>query len=237
MLDGKLAVVTGASRGLGRATALALGRAGCRVALVARSANELEQTAALVVEGGGEAVVYPADLTGADAAASVAGAVTARQGVPAILVNNAGLGHYRPFLDHSVADHDRLIDVNFRSVVHLCHALLPAMLEAGGGHIVNVGSDLSFTPLANMAVYSATKFALRGFSLSLMKEFKDRGIKVSLLNPGIIDTAFNDGEEGRMGAEAALQPVELAEIIVQILTRPGYQLVDELTVHARHQDY
>ena len=234
MLSDKTAIVTGASRGLGRAVARVLGEQHCRLALVARDEAGLAALAESLE--GVDARIFPADLANRDDIRRVIADIAAW--APAdILVNNAGLGFYRPFLEHSVEDHDRIIDVNVRAPVHLCQGVLPGMLERGAGHIVNIASDLAFTPLANMAVYAASKFALRGLSLSLMKEFKDRGVRVSLINPGMIDTAFNDGEEGRMGARSALQPDELARVVVQVLTQPGYQMVDEITLHAIHQDY
>lgn len=234
MLNGKTAWVTGASRGLGRAVARLLSERGCRVGLIARNPDALQTVSAEL--GGADCRTFPVDL--ADPGQVQRLVEEASDWAPAdILVNNAGLGYYREFLDHAPSEHDRIIDVNLRAAVHLCHGVLPGMLERGHGHIVNIASDLSFTPLANMAVYAASKFALRGFSLSLMKEFKDRGIRVSLVNPGMIDTAFNDGEEGRLGPEAALQPAELAEAVIAVLTQPGFQMVDEITLHAIHQDY
>jgi short-subunit dehydrogenase len=154
-----------------------------------------------------------------------------------ILINNAGLGFYKPFLEHSPEEHDTIIDVNLRGLVHLTQGLLPPMLERGSGHVVNIASDVATTPIANMAVYAASKFAVRGFTLSLAREVKDRGVKVSLINPGIIDTGFNEGEEGSKDASWSLKPTELAALVVEVLLQPGYQMVDELTVHPQLQDY
>ena len=235
MLSDKTAVVTGASRGLGRAVSRVLAREGCRLGLIARDASALSALAAEL--DGTEVHAVPADLARREDIDGAVRRVAESLGCPEILVNNAGLGQYRPFLENTADDDDRIMDVNFRAAVHLTRGFLPGMLERGSGHIVNIASDLSFTPLANMAVYAASKFALRGFSLSLAREVKDRGVRVSLVNPGIIDTAFNDGEEGRQGAEAALQPGQLAEAVLQVLTQPGFQMVDEITLHAVHQDY
>jgi short-subunit dehydrogenase len=234
MLSDKTAIVTGASRGLGRAIARALAGQHCRVALVARDRTGLEAVAGGI--DGVEARAFPADLSKPEEVDRVLSDIAAWAPVD-ILVNNAGLGYYRPFLEHTPEEHERIVDVNVRAPIRLCQGVLPGMLERGAGHIVNIASDLSFTPLANMAVYAASKFALRGLSLSLMKEFKDRGVRVSLINPGMIDTAFNDGEEGRLGARSALQPDELARVVVDVLTQPGFQMVDEVTLHAVHQDY
>lgn len=234
MLNGKTAWVTGASRGLGRAIARLLFERGCRVGLIARSPEALQAVSSDL--GGRECRTFSVDLADPERVHRLVEEASA-WAPPDILVNNAGLGFYRDFLDLSPSEHDRIIDVNLRAAVHLCHGVLPGMLERGHGHIVNIASDLSFRPMANMAVYAASKFALRGFSLSLMKEFKDRGIRVSLVNPGMIDTAFHDGTEGRLDPRSALQPAELAEAVIAVLTQPGFQMVDEITLHAIHQDY
>ena len=111
------------------------------------------------------------------------------------------------------------------------------MLKRGSGHIVNIASDVALTPIGNMAVYAASKFGVRGFSLSLAREVKGKGVKVSLINPGIVDTAFNDGEEGSKDGARALRPGQLAYLVVQVLEQPGYQMIDELTVHPQMQEY
>ena len=158
-------------------------------------------------------------------------------GTPDVLINNAGIGWWRPFLEHSAQDHDLMIDLNFRAVVHLTQALLPRMIERGSGHLINIASDLADRPLGNMAVYTATKYAMRGFSLSLSQELRPRGIGVSLLDPGLIDTSFHDSEEGSLDEAVALKPGPLAQLVLTIMEQPGHQLIDEIVVHARGQDY
>ena len=134
-------------------------------------------------------------------------------------------------------DSTALIDLNLRAAVHLTHAVLPGMIGAGGGRIINIASDLAVRPLGNMSVYTATKFALRGFSLSLSTEVRPHNVRVTLVNPGMIDTAFGGGKEGGLGPDIALQPRQLAELVVELASQPAHQLVDEVTVHALGQDY
>ncbi|MBL8243379.1 MAG: SDR family NAD(P)-dependent oxidoreductase, partial [Rhodanobacteraceae bacterium] len=105
------------------------------------------------------------------------------------------------------------------------------------GHIVNIGSDLARRPLANMAAYVASKHGLAGFSHSLLREVKDAGIKVSLVNPGIIDTGFGGGSEGSRDRAASLHPATLARLILDAVLQPGSVVVDELTVHPAGQDF
>jgi short-subunit dehydrogenase len=110
-------------------------------------------------------------------------------------------------------------------------------LAQGSGHIVNVGSDLARRPLANMAVYAAAKHGLAGFSHSLLREVKQAGVKVSLVNSGIVDTDFGGAAEGSRDAHWSLQPADLAQLIVQLIEQPGNVVVDELSVHPLGQDF
>jgi len=235
-LRGKIALVSGASRGLGRQLALQLADRQANLVLLARDPVRLDEVAARVRSTGSACETMVCDLAKTGEIADVCSHISARGGVE-ILINNAGLGFYKPFLEHSLTEHDTILDVNLRSLIHLTQRLLPSMLERGAGHIVNIASDLAFTPIANMAVYAASKFAVRGFTLSLAREVKHKGVKVSLINPGIVDTGFNAGVEGAKDASVALRPAALAALIVSVLEQPGYQMIDELTVHPQMQDY
>jgi short-subunit dehydrogenase len=153
------------------------------------------------------------------------------------VINNAGIGTYKEFIEHSERESVDIIQVNLTAVIQICHAVLPKLLAQGSGHIVNIGSDLARRPLANMAVYAASKHGLAGFSHSLLREVKGAGIKVSLINPGIIDTDFGGAAEGSRDASWSLRPAQLADLIVQVIEQPGSTLVDELTVHPLGQDF
>jgi short-subunit dehydrogenase len=234
----KKVLITGSSRGLGRHIAMACAGRGYDLALVSRDRdaltglkNELEAAHPILVN------CYPCDLAEPGAAQACALQVAEDGAVPDVLVNNAGIGWWRPFLDHNAEEHDRMIDLNLRSVIHLTHALLPLMVERGSGHIINIASDLADRPLGKMAVYTATKYALRGFSLSLSQEVRPHGIKVSLLSPGMIDTSFHGSGEGSLDELAALKPGPLAQLVLNVMEQPGHQLIDEITVHASGQDY
>ena len=235
-LKGKTAVITGASRGLGRQLALVFAGRGARLLLLARNSEQLAEVAEQARGQGVTCEAIVCDLADSSAIAAAAERIHDRGGVD-VLVNNAGIGSYKPFLEHSLAEHDAIIDANLRGVVHLTQHLLPGMLERGSGHIVSIASDLATRSIPNMVVYSATKFALRGFSLGLATEVKARGVKVSLINPGVIDTCFNGAIEGSQDAFGALQPDQLAALIVSVIEQPGAQMIDELTVHPQGQEY
>jgi short-subunit dehydrogenase len=228
-------IVTGASRGLGRHLVQQLADKGHRVLAVARDADRLHALAQTQPER-----IVPLVLDLADAAAIAPTMARALAAVPHVsgLVNNAGIGTYKPLVEHTEAESLAIVQVNFTAAVQLCHAVLPRLLAQRSGHIVNIGSDLGRRPLAKMAVYSATKHALAGFSHSLLREVKDAGVKVSLVNPGIIDTDFGGGGhtlEGTRGENWSLRPQHLAALIVQVIEQPGSTVVDEISVHPLQQ--
>ena len=227
-------IVTGASRGLGRQLALQLAERGFDVLACARDGAGL---AALAAHASGRIRALALDL--ADAAALTPALDTALASVERLdgVVNNAGIGSYKPFADHTESELLAILQVNLGAVMQICHAVLPRMRAQRAGHIVNIGSDLARRPLANMAAYVASKHGLAGFSHSLLREVKDAGIKVSLVNPGIIDTGFGGGSEGSRDPAASLHPAALARLILDAVLQPGSVVVDELTVHPAGQDF
>jgi short-subunit dehydrogenase len=228
-------LITGASRGLGRHLALTLARRGQGVIAVARDRQRLDALAAEVAPG----LIKPLQLDladGASLAATVARAVAPLARLSGV-INNAGIGVYKPFAEHAERELVDIIQVNLTAAIQVCHAVLPKLLGQRSGHIVNIGSDLARRPLPNMAAYVASKHGLAGFSHSLLREVKGAGIKVSLINPGIIDSDFGGATEGSRDEASSLRPAQLAELIVQLIEQPGTLLVDELTVHPLGQDF
>ncbi len=239
MLNGKVALVTGASRGLGRQIALTLAANGSHLALAARNADELSELATLIQTQTPQSKVFytSCDLIDSQQLNNFYTEASTTLGDIDILINNAGTGAYKPFIEHSEHEISQILALNLESAIQLCLRSIPGMAGKGSGHIINIASDLSHRPLANMAPYVASKYGLRGFSLSLLREVKDQGIKVTLVNPGIIDTGFNGGTEGSQVSEQALAPKALAETILNLLTGPKHQVIDELTLHPLRQDF
>jgi len=226
-------IVTGASRGLGRALCRGLAGRGHQVIAIARDRARL--TALQQACATDRIVPWPLDLADADAIAPAL--ATLQDAYPRIdgLINNAGVGRYQPLLDHTEGELRTIVQVNLSAVIQLCYAVLPAMLARGSGHIVNVGSDLGRRPLANMAAYVASKHGLAGFSHSLLREVKSAGVRVSLVNPGMIDTDFGGNIEGTRAGSHTLAPAELAALIVQLIEQPAHLVIDELSVHPLQQ--
>jgi NADP-dependent 3-hydroxy acid dehydrogenase YdfG len=230
-LEGKTAIVTGASSGIGAATAYALADNGARVAGGARRVDQLETEIALELDvtdpAGSERFVEQAvaELGGLD-----------------ILVNNAGLGLGRePFDNSTEEDEETVLETNVHGVVRLTRLCLPHIRD--GGHIVNLGSVAGRQPYENAAVYVTSKFAVRGFTYALREDLLGRPIHVTTVDPGLVETNFSRvrfrGDEEKAKAVYAnvepLRPEDIAECIVFALTRPPHVNVDELVVKALAQ--
>jgi meso-butanediol dehydrogenase/(S,S)-butanediol dehydrogenase/diacetyl reductase len=229
-LKDKIALVTGASRGIGRASMLALAGEGATVVGVARSAADLDALKAVVEAEGGKALAVPADVTrSADVAAAVARTIS-ELGRIDILVNNAGIGGYRPFLEWSEEDYDRIMATNTKSTWLFCKEVIPHMLKAGGGHIVNVASVAGLQGYPSEAIYCASKFAQVGLSQALDREFYERNIKVSLVCPGGVETHFALGD-GRTAGSDRMSGFSTAEdvaeaVVMAVLPHPRSRIVN-----------
>ena len=217
-----IAVVTGASRGIGRAIAQRLASS-YEILAVARSRTELAELAREIEKTGGECTVLPLDV--ADAAA-VATALAGRRAD--VLVNNAGVGVLKPMLELAPEEWRRMVDVNFNALYHVTRALLPGMMERGAGHIVNIGSIAGRSAFVGGACYAATMHAVMAFSECLMLEVRDRGVKVSVVNPGSVATHFSE----RSDPSWMLSAEDVAESVAHVLTTPPNVLVHRVEVRA-----
>jgi NADP-dependent 3-hydroxy acid dehydrogenase YdfG len=187
-LLGRRALVTGASSGIGRATALALAGAGARVALLARRAERLEAVAEEIRAAGGEAIPVVADVTDYAALAEAVTRVEDTFGGVDILINNAGIMLPAPIVSADPVDWARMIDVNLTGALHAVRAVLPGMTVRGEGHIVNVSSNSGRVHQPQFSVYAATKHALGAFTTILRKEVYPSSIRVTLFEPGATES-------------------------------------------------
>ena len=191
-LLGKTALITGASKGLGKAIALALAQAGARIALVSRDRTKLNDVAAEIRGSGGNASVFVADVTDEAQVAQVRDAVAAQFGDTLhILINNAGINIRKPVTDFTLAEWNSVLTTNLTSVFLLCRAFVPMMKGRGYGRIINMTSMMSHISLPGRTAYSASKTALLGFNRALALELAAEKITVNGISPGVCDTEIN----------------------------------------------
>jgi NADP-dependent 3-hydroxy acid dehydrogenase YdfG len=213
-LDGRVALITGASRGIGAATARMLDAAGVKLGLVSRSGDDL---------GIPGAVGVAADVRDADAIASAVDTVVDRHGGLDILFVNAGVGAYGPILDLPAEYLDEMIEVNVKGAIHTVRAALPHLLKSDAADIVTLASEAGRRGLPNEAVYCASKFAQVGLTRALDHELRERGIRCTNVCPGGVatDFAMGRGRTPDMPALAGMmRPEEVAEAVIFVLTRP-----------------
>jgi NADP-dependent 3-hydroxy acid dehydrogenase YdfG len=218
------ALVTGASRGIGRAIALRLAADGYEVIAVARSQDELDSLCAEIATTSGKCRALPLDVTDG---AAVSRALK-NESVD-VLVNNAGVGIIKPFVDMSLDEWNTMMDVNVNALYHVTHALLPKMLERGSGHVCTIGSISGRSAYVGGAAYSGTKAFVTAWAESLMLEVRGRGVKVSVVAPGGVATEFS-GHTVTEADQWKLAPEDVASAVAQVIATPPDVLIHRLEV-------
>ncbi len=204
-----IAVVTGAGRGIGRAVAQSLAGRGCHVALLARTGNELDETAHEIRARGGRAIVFPCDLTQPSAIASATSRVLSELGVPAVVVNNAGVVQRSLVQETTDDEWNQVLQVNLTAAFQVTRAFLPAMLAAGAGRFVHIASISSTLGTPKLSAYCASKWGLVGFSKSLTEELRGTGLSSMCVMPGSVDTAMLEGS----GLSPVMTPEDVASAV------------------------
>jgi short-subunit dehydrogenase len=211
---GSACVVTGASAGIGEATAWSLARAGARVVLAARRVDRLDHLATEIARRGGQAVPVRCDVTSLDDLEALRDRTVEAFGRCDVLVNNAGIPGGGPFAEVTLDQVERVIETNLLSVVRGTHVFLPGMLNQGSGHIVNVASLAGRFAVPGSAVYSATKHAVVAFSEALHWEVEGSGVLVTSINPGLVRTEGFPQKGSRRGV---MEPMEVGGLIVDVV--------------------
>ncbi len=217
-LNNAVVIVTGASSGIGAATAREFARHGAQVILAARRVEELAVQVRTITGEGHRALAIPTDITDASQVTQLVEQTIEQFGRVDVLVNNAGIGRLKPFFKEPAEYINQIIDVNLRGAILMTHAVLPGMLERRHGAIISVASVAGLIPLNPL--YSGTKFGLHGFSLSLHRELSRHGISVSLVSPGYINTDMNKGSWLPMPG-----PDLVARTIVNLAVKPRREII------------
>jgi 3-oxoacyl-[acyl-carrier protein] reductase len=229
-IEGRVAIVTGASRGIGRAIALTLADHGARVSLAARHEPALRAVGAEIEAGGGQAACFPTDVSREPEVVRLVQDTVARFGRLDIVVNNAGLGIFRPLTEMTAEQWDSVMAVNARGPFLLCREAIPYLKQQPQSFIVNISSVVGIKGYANQAAYSASKHALMGMSAALAKEVQPDGIRVHALCPGGVDTPLVRQARPDLDPSVLMKPQEIADLVLFLVTRQGNAVVDQMYV-------
>jgi NADP-dependent 3-hydroxy acid dehydrogenase YdfG len=242
-LSGRVVAITGASSGIGEATALACARAGAAVSLAARRTDRIEALAERIAAEGGRALAITADVGDEDEARAFVERTNAELGRLDALVNNAGVMLLGPIEDAPLDEWRRMIHVNLFGVLYCTHAALPVMHAQGSGHVVNVSSVAGRIARSGSGVYNLTKFGVGALSESLRQEGADWGLRVTLVEPGAVATELTDhlrdeireGVRARMGGMTPLESEDIANAILYALGQPEHVAINEVLIRPTQQ--
>lgn len=244
-LEGKVAIITGASSGIGEATAIALAAAGATVAIAARRAERLNALAERIQSSGGKALPIVTDVTDETQVKNLVETAIAELGRLDILVNNAGVAFLGTIADGNPADWRRSFDLNVLGVLYATHAALPFFKAQQSGHIVNISSVAGRTARAGIAVYNATKWGVNALSEALRQEVYKDNIRVTIIEPGLVKTEINEQItdpvakqriEERLKALTPLQPEDIAGAIVYAVSQAPHVNVNEILIRPTGQE-
>lgn len=236
-MDKKITVISGASRGIGRAVALRLAREGHFVMLLARNAEEISELEFEIDQSGGKALSFVADVTNEAQVNDVFAQIVRHFGRIDCVIANAGYGIFKSADDIGADEWDGVMETNVKGTFLLAKAALPHMKSAGSGHILGIASDVSKRTFATGSLYCASKYAQDAFLAGLRREVRQHGIKVSVVYPGLVDTYFHGRDEGDSYQEKYLRPSDIAAAVSYVIGAPPHVVVDELMIHPMSQEY
>jgi len=226
--EGKVALITGASRGIGLAIARGLAGLGAKVALCARDLQRLEKAAASLREAGASVAAIPADVRNAHEIVPLVSKTEQSLGPIEILVNNAGIGYFGPVQEASEANWDSILDTNLKAVFLLSRAVAPGMIQRRAGHIVNIGSLAGKSAFAGGAIYCASKWGLLGLTQCMGEDLRPYGIRVSAVLPGSVATDFSP--HAGKDPSKMLQPDDVAHAVESIVTQAPQSFISEVLI-------
>ncbi|MBT2563344.1 SDR family oxidoreductase [Pedobacter sp. ISL-68] len=244
-LNESVTIITGASSGIGAATALRLAKEGSRVILVSRADDKIEKVKQQVEDEGGKAELFVADVTDIEQMKAMVEFAIEKYGRIDNLVNNAGLMLFSQWKDVAVDEWNAMIDTNIKGYLNAIAAVLPKLLEQKSGHILNMGSVAGINIDVGAGIYHGTKFFVRAITESLRKEVSvHKGIKISLISPGVINTGWADKVTNKEGAEIAVQlnkqaieSDDIANAVLFAFSQPDNVNVNDIVISPTTQDW
>jgi NADP-dependent 3-hydroxy acid dehydrogenase YdfG len=236
-IKNKTVIITGASKGIGRALALMLAEKGANLSLVARSEIELLELKAEIEILGAKAEVFVGSVSDEVFVKSTINSTKEIFGTIDSLVNNAGFGVFKQATEISTTEWDSIYDTNVKGTFLFCKEAIPHMKTQGAGHIINVASDVAKRVFDGGSLYCSSKYAQDAFSMALRKEVRKDGIKVSVVYSGLVDTYFHSKVEGDPHQSDYLSAQNMADVITYILEAPKHVVIDELMIHPMSQEY
>lgn len=234
-LSGSVCIITGASSGIGKASALALANEGANIVLTARRKHRLDELVETIQASGSQAMAVTGDASEEETATRTIAAARERFGKVDILINNVGIGIYKSLIDTTAEDYDAMIDSNVRSTFLFTRHTVPLMIEQKSGIILMISSMAGKYGFAGEAVYCATKFAQVGFAQALDKELRTQGIKVGVICPGGVKTEFALGTgrtEESIAQSGWLDPEDVAEAVLLACTQPTHSRIIEIQMRS-----
>jgi len=225
-LSAAVALVTGGSRGIGRAIALRLAQLGASVAICGRDALALAASEATLRQTGSRVFSHVSDVSQSAEVSSLVSKTDAALGPISILVNNAGIGLFGPAHEKSESDWDRVLNTNLKSVFLLSRAVAPAMIRSGAGDIINISSLAGRNAFAGGGIYCASKWGLQGLSACMAEDLREHGIRVSTICPGSVATGFSG--RGAKDPSKSLSPEDVAHAVAMIVTQSSSSFVSEI---------
>jgi len=230
MLKGKIALITGGSRGIGRELASRFSQEGIHVAIVGRDEKELKNTADVVKKNGTDVLIIKADLKDKNSPANIISEVIKKFGSLDILINNAGFAINKPFEKHTPDEWDDLIAINSRAPFFITQAALPLLKKSSVPAVINISSAVGRLGYPDQAAYTASKHALMGWTKSLAKEVQKDGIRVHVIAPGGVATDMIAKMRPDIKKEDLIQTKEIADIVMMLLSMKGNAMIDEINV-------
>ncbi len=236
-LRNKVALITGASKGIGKQLAIQMAGLGAKVSLMARSAKGLDDLRNAIRTNGGHCDIFPGDVSDENYVNETVNSIIKNQGTVDIAINNAGFGIFKTSEETTAADWDSVFATNVKGTFLVSNAVIPHMKKHKSGHIINIASDVAKRVFAGGSLYCASKYAQDAYSMAIRKELRSFNIKVSVVYSGLVDSSFHANPQGHDAHSWWLKNEDMADAIIYVASQPPHVVIDELMIHPLQQEY